>query len=174
MQTSQSAYWHVPAAADAGQALVAPRVHWEICILTFLCAAPTMALISQKALGPARLYFFGVLFVALAYFTILQRPYHVGSMIVALTPLLMLMRVLLFHNSVSVILALVIGVWIILDMQNLLRVTRDILVVSLLALSFLYWWISFEPRIPIPATSEYLSLPSAPPTWCCSRADAAS
>jgi hypothetical protein len=107
------------------------------------CAFPASVFVALGMLPYARLAFFGSFFLIFGYHAAMQRPWHCGVLTAALAPMLMLLRVLLFHNSVVAILGVTILVWAILDHRRLFAVLSDPLPTMMLALATLYWWVSF-------------------------------
>ncbi|MBI2479732.1 MAG: hypothetical protein HYV60_14200, partial [Planctomycetia bacterium] len=119
------------------------RVHWMIVAQIVVCAAPSMILLAVQQVRLASLAFYGPLAVLLAYHGLCGRTVRATAVVVGVMPLLAMMRGTLFHNSVAVILAMMIVHWFVFKNGDFLRMANNAMILGLLLASFGYWGASF-------------------------------
>lgn len=102
-----------------------------------------MALFSMGQLKLASLAFYGSLSLLLVYHLLSSRIVHATSIVVGVIPCLGLLRSLFYHNSVSVLFAMILMVWYLLKPSDFKRLFTNPMARRLVIAGLLYWLASF-------------------------------
>jgi len=116
---------------------------WSILWQVILLNAPAAYFIYRGSLFLAALSFYSLLALLTGYHAIRHQILHVNALIVGCIPMLMLLRPLFYHNSISIIFAGVLIAWSISHPREILHLLKDRVLLPLCVLGFLYWWASF-------------------------------
>ena len=111
-----------------------------ILLRTLLVVLPSAAALAAGRLNIACFYFYGMLTLVMLYDIFERRPYHVMAVLLAATPMLILLRGHLLYSGPQLLYILALAQAPLVDWQ---RLRRNHLVLCMLAASFLYWGASF-------------------------------
>jgi O-antigen ligase len=120
----------------------ASPAHIGLVVQIALITAPAAALLYLERLALAAVVFYGLFVLLSSYAVALCRPLELTTLVVGCIPMLMLMRPLFYHNSVSILFALVLCVWALFSPADIVAMLRDITCKVLLMAAFAYWWLS--------------------------------
>jgi len=115
---------------------------WSILWQTMLCTAPASLFIFTGQLFFAVLVFYGGLALLTGYCLLRHRIIHLTALLIGCIPMLMLLRPVFYHNSISVIFAGILLLWAIFRPSDIKHLIRDPLVSGLCLFAFAYWWYS--------------------------------
>jgi O-antigen ligase len=119
------------------------RPSWSVLWQVILCCAPTSFFIYEAQLFAAVVVFHGLLGMLACYYIVRGQVIHMTALFVGCVPMLLLLRPVFYHNSISVIFAATLLMWSILNPAEIRHLMRDRLVFSFCLFAFAYWWFSF-------------------------------
>jgi O-antigen ligase len=111
-----------------------------ILLRTLFVVLPSAGALAIGQLDPACFYFYGMLALVMADDILQHRHLHVMAVLLACTPMLVLLRGHLFYSGPQILYALALAQAPLADLR---RLRRNRLAVCLLVASFVYWGASF-------------------------------
>jgi O-antigen ligase len=111
-----------------------------ILLRTLLVVLPSAASLAVGQLDPACFYFYGMLVLVMAYDIFQHRHLQVMAVLLACTPMLILLRGHLLYSGPQALYALALAQAPLMDLR---RLRKNRLAVTLVAASLLYWGASF-------------------------------
>jgi O-antigen ligase len=116
---------------------------WTVITQVCICTIPAMATIDvAHPLWGAR-YLAGMLFLFLSYYVVTYDRYRFMSLLIGVSPALVLTRGLFFYNSIIAFLGMGVVLWAYMSWKDVKFVWDDPTWKSFALLGFIYWFLSF-------------------------------
>jgi O-antigen ligase len=120
-----------------------PASKWPVLWNVILCCTPAAFFLYTAQLFLAAVAFYSLLGLLVFYYLIRGKILDMTALLVGCIPMLMLLRPIFYHNSISVILAGTLLAWAIWYPSEIRNLMRDRLIMTLCLFALAYWWLSF-------------------------------
>lgn len=119
------------------------QLDWAVLAQVAVCVVPSMGIVFLGSPPRAAAWLYAVMLVVLARFALVRDRLGFMTLIISLTPALLMLRAFSFYNSVSMLLAAGIILWFVASPKESLEAWKDPRWTGLFILGGLYWLSSY-------------------------------